>query len=144
MRISRITVWQLDLPLSQPYFPSGGSCGLTGWTAACPIDTDAGSAAGARPARGATISRHGPGVRAGIETMAPALIGIDPRGIDHLNAVMDVTLPGTMQSAIDIAAWDVFGQAAACRLAMSRRGGRYGTGGARTGGGQFLDLHRLA
>ena len=97
MRISRITVWQLDLPLSQPYFLSGGrlrfdrldssivridtDSGISGWGEACPW--------------GHTyLPAHGPGVRAGIETMAPALIGIDPRGIDHLNAVMDVTLPG--------------------------------------------------
>ena len=121
MRISRITVWQLDLPLSQPYFLSGGrlrfdrldssivridtDSGISGWGEACPW--------------GHTyLPAHGPGVRAGIETMAPALIGIDPRGIDHLNAVMDVTLPGHpyAKSAIDIAAWDVFGQAAGMPL----------------------------
>ena len=117
MRISRITVWQMDLPLGQPYFLSGGrlrfdrldstfvridtDAGLSGWGEACPW--------------GHTyLPAHGPGVRAGIETLAPALLGIDPRGIDHLNAVMDVTLPGHpyVKSAIDIAAWDIFGQAA--------------------------------
>ena len=117
MRISRITVWQMDLPLGQPYSLSGGrlrfdrldstfvridtDAGLSGWGEACPW--------------GHTyLPAHGPGVRAGIETLAPALLGIDPRGIDHLNAVMDVTLPGHpyVKSAIDIAAWDIFGQAA--------------------------------
>ena len=97
MKISRITVWQMDLPLSHPYFLSGGRLrfdrldstfvridtdeGLNGWGEACPW--------------GHTyLPAHGPGVRAGIETIAPAMIGLDPRGIDHLNAVMDVTLPG--------------------------------------------------
>ena len=53
-------------------------------------------------------------MHAGIETLAPALLGLDPGDIDHLNAVMDVTLPGHpyMKSAIDIAAWDIFGQTA--------------------------------
>ena len=52
MRISRITCWQLDLPLRQPYFLSGGRLrfdrldsticridtddGLSGWGEACP------------------------------------------------------------------------------------------------------------
>ena len=52
MRISRITVWQMDLPLGQPYFLSGGrlrfdrldstfvridtDAGLSGWGEACP------------------------------------------------------------------------------------------------------------
>ena len=117
MKISRITVWQMDLPLSHPYFLSGGRLrfdrldstfvridtdeGLNGWGEACPW--------------GHTyLPAHGPGVRAGIETIAPAMIGLDPRGIDHLNAVMDVTLPGHpyVKSAIDIAAWDIFGKAA--------------------------------
>ena len=53
-------------------------------------------------------------MRAGIKTLAPALLCLDPGDIDHLNAVMDVTLPGHpyMKSAIDIAAWDIFGQTA--------------------------------
>ena len=33
MRISRITVWQMDLPLGQPYFCPVAGCGSTGWTA---------------------------------------------------------------------------------------------------------------
>ena len=128
MRISRITVWQMDLPLSQPYFLSGGRLrfdrldstfvridsdeGLSGWGEACHW--------------GHTyLPAHGPGVRAGIATIAPALIGLDPRGIDHLNAVMDVTLPGHphAKSALDIAAWDIFGKVAAMPLWQCFGGG---------------------
>ena len=117
MRISRITVWQLDLPLREPYFLSGGRLrfdrldstivridtddGLSGWGEACPW--------------GHTyLPAHGPGVRAGLNILAPAVIGLDPRSLDHLNAVMDVTLPGHgyVKSAIDMACWDIYGKAA--------------------------------
>ena len=121
MRISRISVWQIDLPLHAPYFLSGGRLrfdsldstiiridtdeGLSGWGEACPW--------------GHTyLPAHGPGVRAGLGMLAPAMLGLDPRGLDHLNAVMDATLPGHpyVKSAIDIACWDIFGQAAGMPL----------------------------
>lgn len=121
MKIKRITVWQLDLPLSEPYFLSGGRLkferldstfvridtdeGLSGWGEGCPW--------------GHTyLPAHGPGIRAGLATLAPALIGLDPRSIDHVNRVMDVTLPGHpyVKSALDIACWDILGQAAGLPL----------------------------
>jgi L-alanine-DL-glutamate epimerase-like enolase superfamily enzyme len=120
-RISRITCWQLDLPLREPYFLSGGRLrfdrldstivridtddGLSGWGEACPW--------------GHTyLPAHGGGVRAGIAILAPAILGLDPRSLDHLNRVMDVTLPGHpyVKSALDIACWDIFGQAAGLPL----------------------------
>ena len=116
MKITRLTVWQLDLPLSEPYWLSGGrlrfdrldstflridtDAGLSGWGEGCPW--------------GHTyLPAHGPGLRAGIETLAPALIGQDPRSPDHINRVMDVHLPGHpyAKSPIDIACWDILGQA---------------------------------
>ena len=116
MKISRITVWQVDLPLIEPYYLSGGRLkfeqldssfvridtdeGLSGWGEACPW--------------GHTyLPAHGPGVRAGIETLAPAVLGADPRALDHLNHLMDVTLPGHpyVKSALDMACWDILGQA---------------------------------
>ena len=121
MRISRVSVWQMDLPLHTPYFLSGGRLrfdsldstiiridtdeGLSGWGEACPW--------------GHTyLPAHGPGVRAGLGVLAPSVVGLDPRGLDHLNAVMDATLPGHpyVKSAIDIACWDIFGQAAGMPL----------------------------
>lgn len=115
MRISRITVWQLDLPLSEPYFLSGGRLkfekldstfvrldtdeGVSGWGEACPW--------------GHTyLPAHGPGVRAGLETIAPFVVGEDPCVLDHINHVMDVALPGHLyaKSAIDIACWDILGR----------------------------------
>ena len=117
MKISRIQVWQLDLPLTEPYFLSGGRLkfemldstfvrvetdgGLHGWGEACPW--------------GHTyLPAHGPGIRAGLETMAPALIGRDAIALDALNRLMDITLPGHpyAKSAIDMACWDILGKQA--------------------------------
>ncbi|WP_415919881.1 mandelate racemase/muconate lactonizing enzyme family protein [Tateyamaria sp. SN6-1] len=115
MKISRITVYQVDLPLSAPYWLSGGrlkfealdstfvridtDAGITGWGEGCPW--------------GHTyLPAHGPGLRAGLETLAPALIGQDPRSVDHINRIMDVQLPGHAyaKSPVDIACWDILGQ----------------------------------
>jgi L-alanine-DL-glutamate epimerase-like enolase superfamily enzyme len=115
MKITRITVFQLDMPLSEPYWLSGGrlkfekldstfvridtDAGLSGWGEGCPW--------------GHTyLPAHGPGIRAGIETLAPFLIGLDPRSLQHINRVMDVQLPGHLyvKSPIDMACWDLLGQ----------------------------------
>ncbi|MEM6589227.1 MAG: mandelate racemase/muconate lactonizing enzyme family protein [Pseudomonadota bacterium] len=121
MKITRITVWQLDLPLTEPYWLSGGRLkfetldstivrldtdeGLSGWGEGCPW--------------GETyLPAHGPGLRAGLQTLAPSLIGLDPRSIDHVNRVMDMALPGHpyVKSPIDIACWDILGQASGLPL----------------------------
>jgi len=121
MKITRISVYQIDLPLEHPYFLSGGrlkfetldstfvrietDAGLTGWGEGCPW--------------GHTyLPAHGAGTRAAIETLAPGLLGLDPRSLDHLNRVMDVQLPGHLyaKSPIDIACWDILGQSAGLPL----------------------------
>lgn len=121
MKITRISVFAVDLPLARPYALSGGRLqfdrldstfvridtdeGITGWGEGCPW--------------GHTyLPAHGPGLRAGIETLAPTLIGLDPRSPDHVNRVMDVQLPGHpyAKSPIDIACWDILGQAAGLPL----------------------------
>lgn len=116
MIITDIQVWQLDLPLTKPYWLSGGrlkfeqldssfvrietSTGLVGWGEACPW--------------GHTyLPAHGGGVRAALALLAPALIGQNPLALDHINAVMDTQLPGHpyAKAALDIACWDILGKA---------------------------------
>lgn len=121
MKITRITVWALDLPLTQPYWLSGGrlkfECldstfvrldtdeGISGWGEGCPWGTT-------------YLPAHGRGIRAGIATLAPAILGRDPRALRSLNEAMDTQLPGHLyvKSAIDIAAWDILGQTAGMPL----------------------------
>ena len=117
MRISRITVWQKTLPLSQPYRLSGGRLefetldstfvrvdtdeGVAGWGEGCPWGHSY------QPAFGA-------GARTAIALLAPVLLGQDAGDIDRLNRAMDRILPGHSyaKSPIDIALWDIAGQRA--------------------------------
>ncbi|EEE47371.1 mandelate racemase/muconate lactonizing enzyme family protein [Roseibium alexandrii] len=115
MKITKISVWQFDLPLSKPYWLSGGRLkferldstfvrietdeGLAGWGEGCPW--------------GHTyLPAHGSGLRAALELMAPALIGKDPRALESINRVMDLQLPGHpyAKAPLDIACWDIFGK----------------------------------
>ncbi|MEM8793496.1 MAG: enolase C-terminal domain-like protein [Pseudomonadota bacterium] len=117
MKITRIRVWQKDLPLAKPYYLSGGrlrfevldatyvaletDLGLTGWGEGTPW--------------GHTyLPAHGPGIRAGIETMAPAILGADPRKTGVLERAMDLCLPGHLyaKAPVIMAALDLAGQSA--------------------------------
>ena len=96
MKITRLSVFQKTCPLIKPYSLSGGrlifkeidttfvkletDSGIVGWGEGCPW--------------GHTyLPAHGPGIRAGIETMAPAILGLDPRRTDEVNRAMDLALP---------------------------------------------------
>lgn len=128
MKITRLTVYQVDLPLEHPYWLSGGrlkfevldatlvkletDAGLTGWGEGTPW--------------GHTyVPAHGPGIRAGIETMAPFLLGLDPRRVLDVERTMDLALPGHLyaKSPIDMACWDIAGQAADLPIADLMGGG---------------------
>lgn len=117
MKITRIQVWQLDLPLEKPYWLSGGrlkferldstilridtDAGISGWGEGCPW--------------GVTyLPAFGKGIRAGLAELAPLLIGLDPRLLDNVNRVMDLALPGHpyIKAALDIACWDIAARAA--------------------------------
>lgn len=115
MKITGISVWQVDLPLSKPYWLSGGRLrfdkldstfvridtdeGVSGWGEGCPWGNT-------------YLPAHGPGVRAGIATLAPSLLGQDPCALEAINRTMDVALPGHqyVKSAVDIACWDILGR----------------------------------
>ena len=73
------------------------------------------------------LPAYAEGARAGIQVLAPALLGQDPTQLVKLNRHMDATLKGHpyVKSAIDMACWDILGQATGqpvCNLL----GGRYG------------------
>lgn len=116
MRIERITVYAVELPLTKPYRLSGGRLyfdridstlvridtdrELSGWGEGCPW--------------GSTyLPAFARGIRAGMEELAPQLLGFDPRRIEVLERVMDRALPGHLyiKSALDLACWDLLGHA---------------------------------
>lgn len=128
MKITRISVYQVDLPLEHPYWLSGGrlkfecldatfvkvetEAGITGWGEGTPW--------------GHTyVPAHGPGIRAGIETMASFVLGLDPRRVLDVERAMDLALPGHLyaKSPIDMACWDIAGKAAGLPIADLMGGG---------------------
>ena len=132
MKITRITVWQADLPLTKPYWLSGGRLKFDVLDATfVRIETDAGITGwGEGTPWGHTyLPAHGAGIRAGIETMGPVLLGLDPRRLNHVERAMDVCLPGHLyaKAPVDMACWDILGQATGMPIA-DLLGGRYAEG----------------
>ena len=128
MKITSITVYQLDLPLEHPYWLSAGRLKFEVIDATfVKIETDAGLTGwGEGTPWGHTyVPAHGPGIRAGIETMASFIIGLDPRKLLEVERAMDLALPGHLyaKSPIDMACWDIAGQAAGMTIADLMGGG---------------------
>ena len=132
MKIKKISVYQMDLPLSEPYWLSGGRLKFEVLDATfVKIETDSGHIGwGEGTPWGHTyVPAHGPGIRAGIETIASVLIGMDSRQNERIEYVMDKELPGHayVKSSIDMACLDIAGQVAGLSL-PDLLGGRYETG----------------
>ncbi len=116
MRIIRIDVYQVDLPLREGrYAWSGGKSvdvfdstlvevhtdtGLSGLGEVCPLGPF-------------YLPAFGPGARTAIAELAPHLLGADPRQLGVVNAIMDRALlgHGYAKSPLDMACWDLLGQA---------------------------------
>jgi len=128
MKITRISVYQVDLPLEHPYWLSGGRLKFEVLDATLvKVETDAGLVGwGEGTPWGHTyVPAHGPGIRAGIETMASFLMGLDPRQVLQVERAMDTALPGHLyaKSPVDMACWDIAGQAADLPIADLMGGG---------------------
>jgi L-alanine-DL-glutamate epimerase-like enolase superfamily enzyme len=128
VKITRISVYQVDLPLEHPYWLSGGRLKFEKLDATLvKLETDAGLTGwGEGTPWGHTyVPAHGPGIRAAIETMAPFLLGLDPRRVLDVERAMDLSLPGHLygKSPVDMACWDIAGQAADLPIADLMGGG---------------------
>ncbi len=115
MKIKRIRLWQLELPLTHPYWLSGGRLKfeqLDSTFICIETDTDISGWGESCPWGNTYLPAHGGGVRAAHAILAPALIGKDPCALRHINQVMDTALPGHLyaKSALDIACWDILGK----------------------------------
>lgn len=121
VRIERIAVYQVDLPLIEPYYMSGGRAyhaldstivalttdqGVVGWGESCPFGD-------------VYLPAYAAGVRAGIDKLAPAILGESPVHLDRLNQTMDAALQGHLyvKAAIDNACWDVLGKVSGLSIA---------------------------
>ena len=129
-RISKIEMFQVDLPLAEGrYSWSGGNfvevfdstivavstgTGLVGFGEVCPLGP-------------AYLPAFAAGARAAIAQLAPALIGLDPTELAVVNDRMDRALRGHpyAKSAVDMACWDVLGKATGLPV-VTLLGGRRG------------------
>ena len=115
MKITRITLWSVDLTSHETYYMAEGkTCdtvkshvlcldtdsGLKGWGEVCPIPH--------------YLPAFADGVPSAVTEMAPHILGASPIGADGLMRKLDTVLPGHLhaKSIVDMAIWDLFGQAA--------------------------------
>ncbi len=130
MKITRILAYRVELPLHETSYKWSGGKSVTIFDSTIVrVETDAGIVGHGEvcPLGPFYLPAYANGVRAGIRELAPHLIGHDPRQLTKLNRTMDAALKGHpyVKSGIDIACWDILGQATGlpvCELL----GGRFG------------------
>jgi cis-L-3-hydroxyproline dehydratase len=130
MKITRILAYRVELPLHETTYKWSGGKSVTVFDSTIVrVETDDGLAGHGEvcPLGPFYLPAYADGVRAGLRELGPHLLGADPRQLGKLNRLMDAALKGHpyVKSGIDIACWDILGQAArlpVCELL----GGRYG------------------
>src|SRR5262245_5393879 len=130
MKITRIAAYQVDLPLHEgSYRWSGGKSVTIFDSTIVRVETDEGVVGHGEvcPLGPSYLPAYAAGVRAGIAELGPHLIGEDPTELGRLNRRMDAALKGHpyVKSGIDMACWDILGQAAGLPV-CTLLGGRYG------------------
>ena len=114
MKISRIQAFQIDLPMKEGSYSWSTQSHSSFDSTVVIIETDEGiSGIGESCPLGPTyLAAYADGVRAGIATLAPDLIGEDPTQLDRINLKMDTLMKGHpyVKSAIDMACWDILGK----------------------------------
>ena len=119
MKITRLTLWSVELTSHATYYMAEGkTCatvethvlcletdgGLRGWGEVCPIPH--------------YLPAFAKGVPSAIAELAPHLLGTSPLGVDAPMRRLDAVLPGHayVKSIVDMALWDLFAQAAGLPL----------------------------
>ena len=130
MRITRIVAHRVELPLREGrYSWSGGKSVSVFDSTVVGVETDSGHVGYGEvcPLGPFYLPAYADGVRAGLRELAPHLIGEDPRQLATLNHRMDAALKGHpyVKSGIDIACWDLLGQATGLPV-CTLMGGRFG------------------
>jgi cis-L-3-hydroxyproline dehydratase len=130
MKIRRIAAYRVDIPIREGrYSWSGGKSVSVFDSTLVRVETDAGIVGHGEvcPLGAAYLPAYAEGVRAGMAVLAPHLLGEDPLELERLNRRMDAALKGHpyVKAGIDIACWDILGQAAGLPVA-TLLGGRYG------------------
>ena len=116
MKITAIDLFSVPLPYSGgTYLLSGGREYTQFGASIVRLTADDGTVGwGESTPFGPTyVAAHDRGTAAGIEELAPTLLGRDPRQVDRISDVMDANLVGHnhAKAPLDIACWDLFGKA---------------------------------
>lgn len=130
MKIVRLFAHRVELPLHEgSYKWSGGKSVTVFDSTIIGVETDSGMVGYGEvcPLGPFYLPAYAEGVRAGLRELGPHLIGSDPRELAKLNRHMDAALKGHpyVKSGIDMACWDILGQAAQLPVCMLM-GGRFG------------------
>ena len=130
MKITRILAYRVELPLHETTYKWSGGKSVTVFDSTIVrVETDAGIAGHGEvcPLGPFYLPAYADGVRAGLRELGPHLIGQDPRELAKLNHRMDAALKGHpyVKSGIDIACWDILGQATGLPVCVLM-GGRFG------------------
>ncbi len=115
MKITRISAYQVDLPLHEgSYKWSGGKSVDVFDSTIVEIETDSGETGYGEvcPLGPFYLPAYGPGVRTGLKELGPHLLGMNPLHMGPLNQRMDAALKGHayVKSGIDMACWDLLGK----------------------------------
>jgi len=130
MKITRILAYRVELPLHETTYKWSAGKSVTVFDSTIVrVETEAGIFGHGEvcPLGPFYLPAYAEGVRAGLRELGPHLLGADPCQLGKLNRLMDAALKGhpDVKSGIDIACWDILGQATGmpvCELL----GGRYG------------------
>jgi L-alanine-DL-glutamate epimerase-like enolase superfamily enzyme len=130
MKIKRISAWKVSLPLKEgSYKWSGGKSVSVFDSTIIGVETDTGAVGFGEvcPLGPYYLPAYAQGVRTGIAELGPHLLGENPLELVRLNRRMDAALKGHpyVKSGIDIACWDILGQATGQPVCVLL-GGRYG------------------
>jgi cis-L-3-hydroxyproline dehydratase len=130
MKITRIFAHRVDLPLHETTYKWSGGKSVTVFDSTIVgVETDTGLVGYGEvcPLGPFYLPAYAEGVRAGLRELGPHLIGEDPRELLKLNHRMDAALKGHpyVKSGIDIACWDILGQATGLPVCVLM-GGRFG------------------
>jgi cis-L-3-hydroxyproline dehydratase len=130
MKIARIVAYRVELPLHETTYKWSGGKSVTVFDSTIVgVETDQGQVGYGEvcPLGPFYLPAYAEGVRTGLRELGPHLLGHDPRQLLKLNRIMDAALKGHpyVKSGIDIACWDLLGQATGLPV-CTLLGGRYG------------------
>jgi len=116
MKITGVSAYAVDLPLKEGSYSWGTQSYAAFDSTVVVLDTDDGIQGYGEicPLGPGYMPSFAGGVRAALEVLGPALIGLDPTKVEVVSAALDTALKGHpyAKSGLDVACWDLAAKAA--------------------------------